>query len=180
MMKYKKIALLFVIGCLLSACSSYEDVYETEDISSFDFDTYNEAPYYPQEYTDGDIQSYPLDEQTYVNVAGVKYCASGVRCPDEGRLPPQPCAQPMPSYYGNVTAEAVSEGLILIHPYTRTKVICVDKIGQSAEQCAKNFKASGYVLVTDLPQLPARYDELREGTYPTRRWRDGGEVVPRW
>lgn len=180
MMNYKNFTLLLLGAFFLCSCTSNKDVYGEDDFANFDFDTYADTPYVPEEYSEGDMAAYSQSGDAYVNAAGVKYCPPQVRCPDEGRLPPQPCAQPMPTYYGNVTSDSVSDGIVLIHPYTRTKVICFDKINQSAEQCAQNFKASGYVLVTDLPQLPARYDLLKEGTYPSRRWRDGGEVVPRW
>lgn len=119
------------------------------------------------------------DIVTGVNVAGVRYCPPHQRCGDE-RLPPQPCAQPIPSYYGDVPLEQLADGVELIHPYTRTKIVCFDQVGYTAQECAKHFQYEGYVLVTDLPQLPANYDFLRKGTYPTRRWRDGGETVPRW
>jgi len=115
-----------------------------------------------------------------VNVAGVKICPPKKRCRDDGRLPPQPCAQPMPTYYGNVSQEMIADGIVLIHPYTRTQVICLDMPGEGAVNCAQNFKAAGFVLITDIPQLPGKYDLLKEGTYPTRRWRGKGEVVPRW
>ena len=29
-------------------------------------------------------------------------------------------------------------------------------------------------------EINEAYDFLRKNTYPTRRWRGGGEVVPRW
>mgnify|MGYP000755094966 FL=1 len=95
-------------------------------------------------------------------------------------LPYQPCAQPMPTYYGDISATQSAEGILLIHPVTRTQILCYDLPGESAVQCAENFRAAGYVLVTDIPQVSANYDFLRKNTYPTRRWRGGGEVVPRW
>lgn len=114
------------------------------------------------------------------NAAGIRYCPHKRRCTGD-RLPPQPCAQPMPMYYNNIEADAAAQGIELIHPFTRTKIICYDQqIKGTAADCANIFRADGYVLVTDIPQLPAKYDLLREGTYPTRRWRGGGEVVPRW
>ena len=180
MRNYIALFVLFAFGAFLSACSSetYEDVYG-EDIAT-------------QELTDCDLLSHDANvpcrqkdgaiclprSQTTVAVNGVPYCPPHKRCGE--RLPPQPCAQPMPEYYGNVPESLIEDGVVLIHPYTRTKIICFDRPEQSAQDCALDFQAAGYVLITDLPQLPARYDFLRDGTYPTRRWRGGGEVVPHW
>ena len=45
--------------------------------------------------------------------------------------------------------------------------------------CVQRLEGSCYVRITDIPSLPAKYDQLKRGTYPTRRWRNG-ETVPRW
>lgn len=182
-MQMKKIiALLILFGTFLTACSSeYEDVYGdgayTEEFSDCETLKGQEAYNIPCRQKNGEI-CLPRS-QTTVSVNGVPYCPPHQRCGDS-RLPPQPCAQPMPTYYGNVSEASIEDGVVLIHPYTRTKIICFDKPNQSAQDCAQDFQGAGYVLITDLPQLPARYDFLRDGTYPTRRWRGGGEVVPRW
>lgn len=114
-----------------------------------------------------------------VTAGSVPICPPKMRCPD-GRLPPQPCAQPIPSYYMDISQEDLANGIVLIHPYTRTQVICYDRECESAVDCAQDFRAKGYVLITDLPQQPAQYDFLKPGAYPSRRWRNGGEVHPRW
>ena len=121
-----------------------------------------------------------LREQPEVGLNGVKVCPNNRKCSDEAMLPYQPCAQPMPTYYGDISATQSAEGILLIHPVTRTQILCYDLPGESAVQCAENFRAAGYVLVTDIPQVSANYDFLSKNTYPTRRWRGGGEVVPRW
>ena len=121
-----------------------------------------------------------LREQPEVGLNGVKVCPNNRKCSDEAMLPYQPCAQPMPTYYGDISATQSAEGILLIHPVTRTQILCYDLPGESAVQCAENFRAAGYVLVTDIPQVSANYDFLRKNTYPTRRWRGGGEGVPRW
>lgn len=121
-----------------------------------------------------------LREQPEVGLNGVKVCPNNRKCSDEAMLPYQPCAQPMPTYYGDISATQSAEGILLIHPVTRTQILCYDLPGESAVQCAEDFRAAGYVLVTDIPQVSANYDFLRKNTYPTRRWRGGGEVVPRW
>ena len=187
----KNIGLAVLIFGVLCSCTTWvteEDVYHDADIDT--------------EYAncsavlvgDGNSQCFSNNEQcplakpshkthtlpTEVNAAGVKICPPKRRCPDDGRLPPQPCAQPMPEYYGNVSQEMIEDGIVLIHPYTRAQVICLDMPGEGAVNCAQNFKAAGFVLITDIPQLPAKYDFLKKGTYPTRRWRGKGEVVPRW
>ena len=114
-----------------------------------------------------------------VSRGGLKYCPNNRQCTDEPLLPPQPCEQPMPTYYNNISETEIAEGVLLIHPLKRTKVLCYDQQGQSAVECAERFRAEGYVLVTDIPQFAGQYDFLREGTYPARRWRKD-EYVPRW
>ena len=47
------------------------------------------------------------------------------------------------------------------------------------DACVQRLEGSCYVRITDIPSLPAKYDQLKRGTYPTRRWRNG-ETVPRW
>ena len=109
----------------------------------------------------------PLREQPEVGLNGVKVCPNNRKCSDEAMLPYQPCAQPMPTYYGDISATQSAEGILLIHPVTRTQILCYDLPGESAVQCAENFRAAGYVLVTDIPQVSANYDFLRKNTYPT-------------
>ena len=121
-----------------------------------------------------------LRQQPQVGLNGLQTCHNNRKCSDEAMLPYQPCAQPMPTYYSDLSATKTAEGVLLIHPVTRTQVLCYDLPGESAAQCAENFRAAGYVLITDVPQVSANYDFLRKNTYPTRRWRNGGEVVPRW
>ena len=117
--------------------------------------------------------------QSRVNASGSRICPPHKRCTGE-KLPPRPCLQPMPTYYGNISAGELADGIVLIHPFTRTQVVCYDDPGLSASECAQIFHNKGYVYITDLPQLPAKYDFLKKGNYPSRRWRGGGEVVPRW
>lgn len=117
-----------------------------------------------------------LREQPEVGLNGVKVCPNNRKCSDEAMLPYQPCAQPMPTYYGDISATQSAEGILLIHPVTRTQILCYDLPGESAVQCAENFRAAGYVLVTDIPQVSANYDFLRK--IPTRR--GGGAVAARW
>lgn len=52
---------------------------------------------------------------------------------------------------------------------------------EQAERCATRLEnySSCYVRVNNIPYLAAKYDKLKTGTYPTRRWREG-EYVPRW
>ncbi len=114
-----------------------------------------------------------------VTRSGLKYCPNTRRCTGDPLLPPQPCVQPMPTYYDDISEVTVAEGVLLIHPLTRAKVLCFDQSGLSAVDCAERFRSEGYVLITDVPQFAGRYDFLKEGTYPTRRWRKG-EHIPRW
>ncbi len=114
-----------------------------------------------------------------LTVSGNRICpVSG--CPEEQLLPPEPCIQPIPTYYGNMSEIEKAEGIVLIHPITRTKIVCFDIANKDAISCAKHFQSTGYVLITDLPQFSGNYDTIRTNSYPTRRWRDGGEIYPRW
>lgn len=196
MLKWRNIAVLFCTIGILAACAHpRERVYEVDEEmeiascnAAMSGTPYASVPCAPKNGGGflesriwSDKERIELDSKSgrkQVNVAGVPYCPPHKRCPDM-RLPPQPCAQPMPTYYNNVPADVLADGAVLIHPYTRAKVVCTDRGGDSAMRCAESWRAAGYVLVTDIPQLPASYDFLRDGTYPTRRWRNG-ETVPRW
>lgn len=116
---------------------------------------------------------------TSVARSGLKYCPNNRRCSSDPLLPPQSCEQPMPTYYDNLSEPMVAEGVLLIHPMTRAKVLCFEQMGQSAVECAEQFRLKGYVLITDVPQFAGKYDFLKDGTYPTRRWRKD-EHIPRW
>lgn len=45
--------------------------------------------------------------------------------------------------------------------------------------CVSRLENSCYVRIEDIPRFAAKYDSLKTGTYPTRRWREG-EYFPRW
>ena len=47
------------------------------------------------------------------------------------------------------------------------------------EICVSRLENSCYVRLEDIPRFAAKYDYLKTGTYPTRRWREG-EYFPRW
>ena len=47
------------------------------------------------------------------------------------------------------------------------------------DACVAVLEDSCYVRITEIPHMAAKYDKLKIGTYPTRRWRNG-EDVPRW
>ena len=66
----------------------------------------------------------------------------------------------MPTYYNDVN---LSEGDVeLIHPYTRTVVLCMERNGGDVKACVEKFRDEGYVLITDIPQLPAKYDIIEK------------------
>lgn len=50
---------------------------------------------------------------------------------------------------------------------------------EEIEACVAVLEDSCYVRITEIPHMAAKYDFLKTGTYPTRRWRNG-ENVPRW
>ncbi len=62
---------------------------------------------------------------------------------------------------------------------TRVLVNCYKSNYQSAETCAEIFEQRGYVRLKDIPHKPAKFDTLKQNTYPTRRWREG-EITSRW
>lgn len=117
--------------------------------------------------------------QISYNISGNKICQNNRLCNDDEQLPHRPCSEPMPTYYNNVN---LSDGdILLIQPYSRTIVACYDLPNQSAYGCAEKFQREGFVLITDIPQAPAKYDTIKEGNYPTRKW--GGhqnQTAPRW
>lgn len=182
---YTVIALLAAMG--LPACTNdYERTYEVsaedENVSALPCHRSENGGLFGSRFWSDkeaeEICSVHISPQVGIN--GVKICPNNRRCSDDALLPYQPCAQPMPTYYSDISASQSADGILLIHPYTRTQVLCYDLPEESAVQCAENFQASGYVLITDIPQVTANYDFLRKNTYPARRWRGGGEVVPRW
>lgn len=149
------VAVMFVAGC-------------SNNVAQEDFNTYL------------DVRSEYIVQAQDVTLDGRRVCNVEPKCSSEPALPPQPCSQPVPTYYQNITEPEIENGILLIHPYTRTKVLCLDYVGYGALQCAENYKYKGYILVTDIPQFVAKYDNLTRGTYPTRKWRDGGELNPRF
>lgn len=71
------------------------------------------------------------------------------------------------------------EVIALQNPDTRVLVYCFTSAYYTADACAVRFEKQGFVRLKDIPKLPAEYDFLKTGTYPTRRWRSD-ERVPRW
>ncbi len=62
----------------------------------------------------------------------------------------------------------------------QTRVIAYCRGDDDAmEECVKRLECAGYTQLRNVPTLPAKYDLLSKGSYPTRRWREG-ENVPRW
>lgn len=172
MLKYGKFCLLLSV-ILMAGCTRYS-IFEKEETVVIAAPVVETAPDY--------VVPVVLPERSPQGVsrASLRYCPNNRQCAGESLLPPIPCEQPMPQYYKNISEITAGDGVLLIHPYTRTKILCTDDIGSSAVECADFFRAEGYVLITDIPQFAGRYDFLRTGTYPTRRWRNGGENVPRW
>lgn len=188
---------LVAVVCLVGCAYPHERYYEIDDFDEVPlvYDDEVSDPAYstiPCQEGDGGFLKSRLwsDKKVYeicslksdskVNSAGRPVCSGKKRCSDEAMLPPQPCTQPMPLYYGDISATETAEGIVLVHPYTRVEVVCFDMPGASAVDCANNFRQSGYVLVTDIPQFSAEYDYLKDGMYPGRKWRGGGEQIPRW
>ena len=68
--------------------------------------------------------------------------------------------------------------VILQNQNTRVLAYCRGNDEQIA-YCISRLEGSCYVPLTEIPKVTAKADELRRGTYPTRRWREG-DVVPRW
>ncbi len=69
--------------------------------------------------------------------------------------------------------------IFLVNQETGELACCQDTPGVSAEECAWALEQKCFKRVEDLPRGIASYDNLKTGTYPTRRWRDG-ETAPRW
>lgn len=67
----------------------------------------------------------------------------------------------------------------LQHPLYRTVIECYKEPFKSAERCAFEHEARGYVRLTDKTKMPASNDVLNHSTYPSRRWRET-EKAPRW
>ncbi|HCU58454.1 MAG TPA: hypothetical protein DIC64_00550 [Alphaproteobacteria bacterium] len=63
--------------------------------------------------------------------------------------------------------------------YTRVIAYCYTSAEYTAEECARALEKDAFVRLTEIPKFVADRDFLREGTYPTRRWRDE-DFAPRW
>ncbi len=168
--QFNKTIISFCILLLISACASRQQ--ETTII-------------YVECTEDGSVcRSVSAPEQPNstptMNIDGSKMCSSTNVCPEDQILPPEPCTQPMPTYYSDVTELEKENAIILMHPITRTQIVCYDTFNRQAADCVQNFQTHGYVLITDIPQFSANYDIIQKNTYPTRRWRNGGEIFPRW
>ena len=96
-------------------------------------------------------------------------------------LPPEPeedFSQPegdFPQVYNNKydKTEVVLENL-----NTRVLVFCRGTEFE-VENCVRRLEGSCYRRINDIPHMSAKYDKLRRGVYPGRRWHEG-ELVPRW
>ena len=186
MLNLGKVGLMLGVGMLLSACSS---MFGGGNNVDSDYDVWGaslkaDEEVYQTSLGDNIQFSGRVSEENTdlvyaeVNAGGVAYCPPQKRCLSQ-ILPPQPCRQPIPPYYGNATSQQLENAVVLIHPYTRAQAVCPAGVSEGAVACANTFRQKGYVLITDLPQQPAEYDYLKKGTYPTRKWRNG-ETVPRW
>ena len=116
---------------------------------------------------------------TSYTVNGEKICKNNLMCSDDELPPHRPCNIPMPTHYDNIN---LSEGdILLIQPYTRNIVICYERPNLSAYGCAEKFQKEGFTLITDVPQIPAKYDTIVEGNYPSRKWgANKNQTSPRW
>ncbi|MEE6207516.1 MAG: hypothetical protein VZR95_05630 [Alphaproteobacteria bacterium] len=71
-----------------------------------------------------------------------------------------------------------SNEVVLENLNTRVLAYCRGS-QEEVDMCVERMEASCYVKLQDIPRQPAKYDILKRGTYPTRRWRNG-ESAPRW
>lgn len=62
---------------------------------------------------------------------------------------------------------------------TREVAYCYTSAFQTAEDCAQEMENEGFVRLKDIPMVTADRNILKEGTYPTRRWRET-DRVSRW
>lgn len=71
------------------------------------------------------------------------------------------------------TGEVVYENL-----NTRVLAYCRGTPEQ-IEYCVSRLEGSCYVPLAEVPKVAAKFDKLKRGVYPERRWHEG-DVVPRW
>ncbi|MBP5399629.1 MAG: hypothetical protein J6Y53_04350 [Alphaproteobacteria bacterium] len=77
------------------------------------------------------------------------------------------------------TPQNVKHVIFLVNQHTGDIACCQDTPEVSAEQCAQALEADCFRRIEDIPYGIAEKDFLKNGTYPTRRWREG-ETSPRW
>ncbi len=206
MTKFYKICMLFLSAAALSACVELDEDYhrrpdventtqpqeieQPQQTSGKPKDPFEYVPPQPSEMAYYQMPSYDgyyseCGQETMVVVyddAGayqVPGCImDGAEQPaeeDEPEINPDDIEGEFPyvknnKYYKN---QVVMQNL-------QTRVLAYCRGDENAiEDCVKRLECSGYTQLRNVPTMPAKYDPLRKGAYPTRRWREG-ETVPRW
>lgn len=77
------------------------------------------------------------------------------------------------------TPQNLQNPIFLVNQSTGDTACCQDTPEVSAEQCAQALEAKCFKRVEEIPYGVASKDFLKDGTYPTRRWREN-ETSPRW
>lgn len=98
-------------------------------------------------------------------------CIAITGCARHQKQEETPQVQTLPAYHHKVIA--------LENLYTRNIAYCYASADFTAEECALALEKQGYVQLKDVPKVTAPADFLKEGQYPTRRWRND-DTVPRW
>lgn len=89
------------------------------------------------------------------------------------------CVESAEDIYIATTPQNVKSTIFLVNQHTGDIACCRDTPTMSAEQCAQALEADCFKRIEEVPYGIAERDFLKEGTYPTRRWREG-ETSPRW
>ncbi|MBR2136982.1 MAG: hypothetical protein IJ852_03355 [Alphaproteobacteria bacterium] len=160
-MKIKRIVSILLIG-LVSACYYQPDTEQNAPKTDF----FGNAPQCRQET---EVAIY--DKQgTFVVPGCVDYEQNYMGNTQEEEYEPDFPDVPNNKYDAN---QVVMQNL-----NTRVLAYCRGTEAE-IEACVARLQDSCYTKVSEIPYMSAKYDFLKRGTYPTRRWRNG-ESVPRW
>ena len=167
----KKIVILMVAflscGCVeIDTADNYSNVPQNMNYAS--------VPYCRNETT---VAVY--DELGTYQIPGcVEYDTPEIRADkisDDGDIDPNDIPGSFPAVENN---KYVQNQVIMQNLNSRVLAYCRGSDSEIA-YCIQRLENSCYVRLSDIPKVTAKYDTLRRGAYPARRWHEG-DVVPRW
>lgn len=169
----KKIYMLMVVAvsALMSACSTFE----TQKVEIPACQSQATAVVYDgaEPYEVPACMDYAVQPQ----VTAFAYDQTVMFVPsiDITEVDPEQIEGEFPEVPGN---KYLQNEVVLQNLQTRVLAYCRGS-EEDIEKCIEKMECNGYRRLTEVPYMSAKYDKLKQGTYPARRWRNG-ENVSRW